>query len=367
MPAEFSRAAVQGKFWSLLLGITILAVVATSCVGGSDAPGVNRRDAPSETTRATLPGSGIVVQPARASWDTGYFSEAVYSKALEALGYEVLAHRELEIDDFYEAVATGEVDFWANGWFPLHTEYRDVFGGGAAIAGTVAASGTLQGFLVDKAGADEFNIKSLNDFKRDEVRQAYDIDGNGKADLISCQDGWSCERVVGFQLDLGGLRDFIDERSGPYSEAMGDQITRYRSGLHILFYTWTPNWTVARLVPGIDVVWIEAAVSRHPDGVGAEELSLRGVEGYVRDPCMMGFRGSDINVVANNEFLANNPSAKELFEVMSIPLGDIFKQNARMNAGEGRQDDIDKHAAGWIALNRDLFDSWIVQSLRAGR
>ena len=114
------------------------------------------------------------------------------------------------------------------------------------------------------------------------------------------------------------------------------------------------------MVPGIDVVWIEAAVSGHPDGISAEELSLRGIEGCVRDPCMMEFRASDINVVANNEFLENNPSAKKLFEIMSIPLGDIFKQNARMNAAENGQDDIDKHAAEWIALNRDLFDSWIV-------
>ena len=29
----------------------------------------------------------------------------------------------------------------------------------------------------------------------------------------------------------------------------------------MLFYTWTPNWTVNQLKPGTDVVWIEAAVA----------------------------------------------------------------------------------------------------------
>ena len=125
--------------------------------------------------------------------------------------------------------------------------------------------------------------------------------------------------------------------------------------------------SVAQLVPGIDVVWIEAAVPDHPDGYSAEDLSLAGIEGCVKDPCLMGFRGADLKVVANNEFLENNPSAKKLFEVMSIPLGDIFKQNNRMNAGENSQDEIDLHAEEWIALNRDLFDSWIAQARQAGQ
>jgi len=50
---------------------------------------------------------------------------------------------------------------------------------------------------------------------------------------------------------------------------------------------------------------------------------------------------------------------------MTIPLGDIFKQNNRMNAGENAQKDIDSHADEWIGLNRDLFDSWLAQARQA--
>ena len=60
----------------------------------------------------------------------------------------------------------------------------------------------------------------------------------------------------------------------------------------------------------------------------------------------MGFQGADINVVANNDFLQENPAAARLFEIMTIPLGDISKQNNRMNAGENTQADIDSHAEG---------------------
>ena len=112
---------------------------------------------------------------------------------------------------------------------------------------------------------------------------------------------------------------------------------------------------------------IEAAVETDPDGHSKEELTVSGVEGCVKDPCFMGFQGADINVVANNDFLQENPAAARLFEVMTIPLGDISKQNNRMNAGENTQADIDSHAEEWIALNRDLFDGWLAQARQAAQ
>ena len=38
------------------------------------------------------PGEGVTVTPARATWDTGWFPAAVYSRLLEELGYETV-HR----------------------------------------------------------------------------------------------------------------------------------------------------------------------------------------------------------------------------------------------------------------------------------
>jgi glycine betaine/proline transport system substrate-binding protein len=40
-------------------------------------------------TDPKLPGKGITVQPARATWTTGFFQEALVRKGLEALGYQV--------------------------------------------------------------------------------------------------------------------------------------------------------------------------------------------------------------------------------------------------------------------------------------
>ena len=47
----------------------------------------------------------------------------------------------------------------------------------------------------------------------------------------------------------------------------------------------------------------------------------------VRAACVMGWPANDIRVVANDALLADNPALAKLFEVMSIPLEDIFAQH----------------------------------------
>lgn len=66
--------------------------------------------------------------------------------------------------------------------------------------------------------------------------------------------------------------------------------------------------------------------------------------GCLEAPCNLGFQFSDIRVVANSEFLKDNPAVAKLFEVVEIPLGDIAAQNNKMNLGEDSADDIRHHA-----------------------
>ena len=305
------------------------------------------------------PGAGVTIQPARATWNTGYFQEALYSRALEELGYTVEDFQELDNPIFYQSVALGDVDFWANGWFPIHDQYRDLFSAGASLAGTVVAGGALQGYLIDKAGADEFGITSLADFKRPEGAKAYDHDGNGKANLTACPEGWGCNTIIGHHLDDFGLRDHIDEGTAGYNVQMADTIARFDAGEHVMFYTWTPNWTVNQLAPGEDVVWINVPAASHPEGLSEAALTATGIPGAVSDPLLMGFASSDIKVVANNDMLADNPAVAALFEAMKLSLADIAAQNDLMNAGEDSQEDIERHVDDWIAANQATWDEWL--------
>ncbi|HBH32723.1 MAG TPA: proline/glycine betaine ABC transporter substrate-binding protein ProX, partial [Desulfofustis sp.] len=66
------------------------------------------------------PGDGVTVNPARATWNTGFFQEALVRRGLEELGYKVNAPKDLTNPIFYKSVALGDVDYWMNGWFPMH-------------------------------------------------------------------------------------------------------------------------------------------------------------------------------------------------------------------------------------------------------
>ena len=164
---------------------TVKAALAGSLVLGLGAAGLA-----GSALAADMPGEGTSVKMARATWDTGWFQAEIYRQALEKLGYDVSQPLTLDNPPFYQTVAQGDVDLWVNGWFPLHDTYRSTFENGAETVGYVAKGGALQGYLVDKKTADEYGITSLEDFKKPEIRDLFDSDGNGKAEMVACPPGW---------------------------------------------------------------------------------------------------------------------------------------------------------------------------------
>lgn len=304
------------------------------------------------------PGEGVSVVMAQPTWDTGWFHTEIYKQLLEELGYSLGDTMTLDNPAFYQSVAYGDVTLWVDGWFPLHDTYRGAFESGAETVGAVAKGGALEGYLVDKASAEKFDITSLDDFKREEVQEAFDRDGDGKADMVACPPGWGCEINIEHHLDAYELRDHINPIKAGYSASMADAVAAYGSGEPILFYTWTPNWTVNELVPGEDVVWIEVPEVNLPGDMMelADAATREGVTGCVNDPCKLGFPANDIVPVANSDFLEANPAVRSLLTEVEVPLADIFAQNAAMNAGDA---DIEAQAAAWIADHRTEVDGWL--------
>lgn len=315
---------------------------------------------------AESPGEGVSITMAQPTWDTGWFQTAIYSDMLRELGYEVSKPMTLDNPAFYQAVAFGDVTMWVDGWFPAHNSYRDAFEQGAEVVGSVAEGGAIQGYLVDKESAAKYDIKSLDDFKRDDVREAFDRNGDGKADMVGCPPGWACEEVIAHHMDAYDLHDDINVTAANYSAAMADAVAAHEQGEPILFYTWTPNWTVNELAPGEDVVWIQVPrVDLVETEKGLEDAAtLEGVEGCVADPCMLGYVANDIVPVVNSDFIKDNPAVRALFEAADIPLPDIYAQNALMNEGD---EDVEGHAKTWIADHRDQVDGWLETARAAAK
>ncbi|MNH38099.1 Glycine betaine-binding periplasmic protein precursor [compost metagenome] len=69
--------------------------------------------------------------------------------------------------------------------------------------------------------------------------------------------------------------------------------------------------------------------------------------------------------MANKAFVEKNPAAAKLFEVMSLPIGDISQQNRLMREGQSRQQDVERHTDTWIKAHQKTFDGWIQAALKA--
>jgi len=316
------------------------------------------------------PGKGIKVQPARANWNTGYFQEALVRAGLKELGFNVKKPKELQVPLFYQSVALGDVDYWTNGWFPTHNQNIPENKADKVVkVGYVVKAGGLQGYLVSKREAEKFGITSIADFKRPEVKAAFDKNGDGKADLVACEAGWGCEKTINFHMEEYGLNDHINQIKAGYTASMADTLANYKTGKPVFFYTWAPNWTIFKLMPGKDVVWINVPEikAREVEMEAIDRMTVTGVQGAITDPLKIGFVSADIRIAANKDFLDNNPAAKKFFEVFNLPLTDINEQNTRMQDGEKAQKKIENHAKEWIKKNQEKWNGWLEAARNAGK
>jgi len=288
------------------------------------------------------------VRMAKANWDTGYFQAEVYKQALEKMGYKVTEPKAMKPSVFYLAAAAGDLDLWVNGWFGTHDTYIKEAKGKVKAVGNVMSKGGLQGYLIDKKSADKFGIKTVMDIKKH--AKQFDSNGDGKADMVACPPGWGCEKQITKHFAELGLGDFINPVQADYSASMADAIAKFKNGKSVLFYTWTPNWTVGALELGKDIVWIEVPYS---------ETKAVKVPNATKSKINMGFGADDIRPAANVDFLKANPKIEKMLKKASIPLADVAAQNMKMNAGEKSERAIKKHANAWIKANQSTFDSWV--------
>lgn len=338
----------------LLMGAVLSALV---CTGASTA-----------LASAEKPGEGVTVKPARATWNTGFFQEALVRRGLEELGYEVKKPKDLQNPIFYKSVALGDVDYWTNGWFPMHNaQLPKNFYEDADTVGYVVKAGGIHGYLVSKEHVEKYDINSLEDFKRPEVKKAFDLNEDGKADLTACPPGWGCETVISHHMDAYDLRDHIKPSKASYEAGMASALASYMSGEPIFFYTWAPNWTIFKLKPGQDVMWINVPEidPKESQKSAVDRMTVADVKGAVSNPVKLGFVVSDIQTVANKEFMAKNPAATKFFELFKLDLIDISKQNTKMNDGEKSQKDIERHVEEWIANNTSTWNGWLEEARKA--
>ncbi|MFM2481497.1 glycine betaine/L-proline ABC transporter substrate-binding protein ProX [Celerinatantimonas sp. YJH-8] len=326
---------------SKLISFTVLGLALTTTVQAAD-----------------LPGKGVIVRPVQSTVAEEMFQTVIVDKALQRLGYQIEPIKQVDYNVAYTAVANGDATFMAVNWDPLHaTKYKRAGGDKAFYRRGYYITGAAQGYMIDKKTAEKYHITNIAQLKDPKLAKLFDSNGDGKADLTGCNPGWGCETVTNYQIKKFGLSDIVELNEGNYSAIIADTISRYRNGKPVLYYTWTPYWVSGVLVPGKDAIWLEVPFSAIPNDPKADTALPNG-KNY-------GFRMNSMRIVANKAWAAKNPAAAKLFAIIKLSVNDVSAENLMMRKGQSSEEDIQRHAEGWINAHQALFDHWIDEAAKA--
>lgn len=314
---------------------------------------------------AELPGAGKEARPARPNWDSFWFGQAILDHAMDRLGYEVDAPKTLGVPAIFTSMARGDLDYMADTILPNHANMYAETEGEVRRIGPLMKPGTIQGYAVDKATAEEHGIRYLEDLKNPEIAALFDQDGDGRAEMIGPNPDWEgSSAVVAHHMSELGMEDYIDVVQGQYTALSADALGRYAGGESIFIYTWYPNPTTMQLLPGQDLVWLELRNPTLPPDQLEQYEPLAGIDGCA-NPCEIGWLPTTYYIGVSEVWAQENPAAVAFFERIKMKLEDRVWQNRLMKEGEDSDEDIDRHAMQWIEKHHDEFETWIQEAIDA--
>lgn len=316
------------------------------------------------TSDSHTPLDGMNIEQANASWVSAAPVTHVFAQLFEELGASVQVQQFSSNGLAYQAMDLNDLDFWANGWFPLHNpQLPEDFGG--KLYDAHCENCTIEGYLIDIPSIEQYEITSLMDFVgNDELKQAFDENGDGKADIFGCPPGWGCHGVIEAHMELyPEFQDTFNHVTASYSANFSTARARIQNGDPALYYTWAPNNTVLQLVPGEDVKYVNlvddpANMKKAPayDAFDVEDLTLAGLgDDAVTDPTHLGFVAGSIHAVASPNF-AENAVVDELLSQVRLQQLWINEATLAINEEGAEAEDL---AAQWIEDNRDTVDEWL--------
>jgi len=215
---------------SLLAVFAALALLASACGSDGDtttdtssadsSADAGDADAGDADTSATAdaasdltPGAGKSANLGRGNWSSGYVQAQILHDLMEELGYDVSSPDNLEFapDLAYQTMAEGDMDFWANSWYPGHlswwegerTDGTSIGDHLVRLEGSLMPGGGLQGMLITKSWAEAEGITTLDQINDDATLwEQLDSDGNGKGEFYGCPEDWTCDDIMWLRRDV---------------------------------------------------------------------------------------------------------------------------------------------------------------------
>jgi glycine betaine/proline transport system substrate-binding protein len=315
----------------------------------------------------TLPGSGKTVRYVQAdSLGANYVADQIVARAMRSLGYDIKLST-MNITLFFAAVAQGDVDLSTDVNLPQREpEFRTVEKQAEIIGTGFITGGGVNGYMIDRKTALAHNITSIEQMKDPNIASLFGEDG--KAELISCDPGWSCADVVNYQLKKFGLAQNVHVVSGKYEALMMDAVSRIKSGSPAFFYAWSPSWVTSGLVPGKDVVWLPVPADALPPKMPNTGSALvKGVVGCAggADPCHMAMASWNAGSVANRAFISANPGIKALIQQIKFSPAVWADWESAISKEPSSNGLFGRLADQWLAANGSQFAQWVATARAA--
>ncbi|WP_205324835.1 glycine betaine ABC transporter substrate-binding protein [Glycomyces sp. YM15] len=211
------------------LGIGAVSALAACSVeeeGGSDGA--------AEVDGGLAKGSGTVNMAVIPGWDEGVVATELWRQALTGAGYTVNVQEIAEAGLLFEALATGDVDLFLDGWLPVtHKSYMDEYGDRIEQIGTWNENAALT--MAVPAYVDVNSLAELN-------AQA-DLFG-GKIVGIEPSAGLT-EAVLNNTIPTYGL-DGLELQTSSTATMLAELDSAIAAQEPIVVTLWQPHWAYAK-------------------------------------------------------------------------------------------------------------------------
>jgi len=265
-------------------------------------------------------------------WDSANVHTAIVSFILEkGYGCQVEVTKG-STSPIMAAHYDGQLDIitevWRDNIVQMHEEAVNA---GKIVELGVNTPSSTQGFYVDKATSDKYNLKHVDDMKKPEIAKLFaDPEAPGKGRMTSCISGWTCYTINLVKHKVYGLDEFYTNFDPGSGGALDAAIAGgFKKGKPVFSYYWTPTGLMGKvdLVQLKEPKYDNACWTKMMAVV--EDIKANGPEVY-KDTCACAYVDMALTKSATTKF-ANDPANKPIIDFVkqySLPTAEVNKSLA---------------------------------------
>jgi glycine betaine/proline transport system substrate-binding protein len=216
-------------------------------------------------------------------------------------------------------------EVWRDNIVQIHEE---AVAKGQIVELGVNTPSSTQGFYVDKATSDKYNLKTVEDMMKPEIAKLFaDPEAPGKGRMTSCISGWTCYTINMVKHKVYGLDKFYTNFDPGSGGALDAAIAgAFKKGKPVFTYYWTPTGLMGK----VDLVQLKEPAYDNACWtkmmVVVEDIKANGPDAY-KDTCATAFVDMSLTKSATTKF-ANDPANKPIIDFVkkySVPTAEVNK------------------------------------------